>query len=39
MTHILYVPATLLLGFALGYILGARSVRRQFEEKSRATRQ
>jgi hypothetical protein len=29
--HVLYIPLTLLLGLAFGYVLGAKAVRRELE--------
>lgn len=31
--HILFIPSVLLLGVVLGYSLGARSVKKELEEK------
>jgi len=37
--HVVYIPATLLLGVVCGYVLGARITRRQIEEdRTRAAR-
>lgn len=35
--HIIYIPGVLLLGMAVGYVLGARAVRAEFQRmKKRA---
>jgi hypothetical protein len=37
--HLLYVPAVLVVGIALGYVLGARAVRSEFDRlRQRAKR-
>lgn len=33
--HILYIPGILLVGFALGFRLGARAARAELEKKAR----
>ncbi len=32
-THVLFIPAVLLLGLSIGYALGARAVRAEIERK------
>ena len=32
-THVLFIPAVLLLGMTIGYVLGARAVRAEIERK------
>ena len=37
--HLLYIPGALLVGIALGYVLGARAVRAEFDRmRGRARR-
>ncbi|HEY8431383.1 MAG TPA: hypothetical protein VIL20_23545 [Sandaracinaceae bacterium] len=33
--HIIYIPGTLLVGVAIGYVLGARAARAELEQKRR----
>ena len=32
-THVLFIPAVLLLGMTIGYVLGARAARAEIEKK------
>jgi len=34
-THVLFIPAVLLLGVAVGFVLGARAARAEHERKQR----
>lgn len=37
LAHVIFIPAVLLIGVALGYVLGARAVRKEMNEmKKRA---
>ncbi len=36
--HIIYIPGILLIGFAVGFRLGARAVREEFERRARERR-
>ncbi len=33
--HVIYIPAVLLLGLTLGYVMGARAVREEFAKMKR----
>ncbi len=33
--HVIYIPAVLLLGLTLGYVMGARAVREEFAKMTR----
>jgi hypothetical protein len=33
--HVLFIPGVLLIGFALGFVYGAKSARAELERKSR----
>ncbi len=33
--HVIYIPSVLLLGLVVGYTLGARAVRAEFEKRKR----
>jgi proteasome assembly chaperone (PAC2) family protein len=37
--HLLYIPGTLLVGLALGYVLGARAARADVERMRRKARE
>jgi proteasome assembly chaperone (PAC2) family protein len=37
--HLLYIPGTLLLGLAIGYVLGARAARANVERMRRRARE
>lgn len=34
--HVLYIPGILLVGFALGFVYGAKAARAELERKARA---
>jgi hypothetical protein len=36
--HLLYIPGLLIVGIALGYVLGARAVRAEFDRLRRRAR-
>ena len=36
--HIIYIPGILLIGFALGFRMGARAVRAEFERREHERR-
>lgn len=36
--HILYIPGILLVGLAIGYVLGARAARAEYERRRRERR-
>lgn len=36
--HVLYIPGILLIGFAIGFRLGARAARAEFERRERIRR-
>jgi hypothetical protein len=36
--HLFYIPGVLLVGIAIGFVLGARAARAEFERKRRAQR-
>lgn len=33
--HVIYIPAVLLLGLAVGYVMGARAVREEYAKMKR----
>jgi hypothetical protein len=37
--HFIFIPGVLLIGIVLGYILGARAARAEFERRRRRARQ
>ncbi len=37
--HIIYIPGILLIGFAVGFRLGARAVREELERRERERRE
>jgi hypothetical protein len=37
--HFIFIPGVLLIGFVLGYILGTRAVRAEFERRRRRARE
>jgi len=37
--HIIYIPGTILIGIVLGYVLGARAVRGEFEKQRKRAKQ
>jgi hypothetical protein len=37
--HVLYIPGVLLIGLVLGYMLGARAVRAEFERQKKRAKQ
>lgn len=39
MAHLLYIPGAMVVGIAIGYILGARAVRAEFDRMRRRARQ
>jgi uncharacterized protein YneF (UPF0154 family) len=34
--HVLYIPGVLLIGFALGFVYGAKAARKELERKNAA---
>lgn len=36
--HLIYIPGVLLVGIAIGFVLGARAARQEFERKRKAQR-
>ena len=38
LAHVLYIPGVLLIGTALGFVLGARAARAELERKHKAQR-
>jgi hypothetical protein len=37
--HVIYIPLVLLVGLSLGYVLGARAVRAEFERLKRRAKE
>ena len=37
--HVLYIPATFLVGLAIGYVMGAKAVRAEIEKLKRQARE
>lgn len=37
--HVIFIPAVLLVGIAIGWVLGTRVARQRFEQKRARTRQ
>jgi hypothetical protein len=37
--HVIYIPGVLLIGLVVGYILGARAVRREFEKQRKRAKE
>ena len=37
--HIIYIPGVLILGLAIGYLLGAKAVRAELSEASKRARE
>lgn len=37
--HLIYIPGVVLLGVVLGYVLGARAVRAEFEKQKKRAKE
>lgn len=37
--HVIYIPGTILLGVVLGYVLGTRAVRAEFEKQRKRAKE
>ena len=37
--HVVFIPGVLLIGMVLGYIMGSRAVREEFERRQRRRRE
>lgn len=37
--HVVFIPGVLLIGMVLGYIMGSRAVREEFERRRRARKE
>jgi len=39
LAHLIYIPGTILIGVVLGYVMGARAVRAEFQKQKKRAKE